>query len=82
MPKKQILYSGNQTISEFERLLKKDAPKKIFLVRGKGSYKKSGAELLFSNIISSYIYVPFYEFTENPKVEDVQKGIKLFKQNK
>jgi alcohol dehydrogenase class IV len=82
MVKNQILYSGDTVIEDFENLLKQDSPRKIFLVTGKNSYKKCGAELLFSNLLNSHNYLQFSDFTENPKVEDVQKGIELFRQNR
>ena len=50
MHKKQVLYSGDSVASDIEKLLKKDSPKKIFLVTGNNSYKESGAEEYFSNI--------------------------------
>ena len=81
MHKQQILHFGEEAILKFSKLLEKDSPKKIFLVTGKESFKKSGADLLFSNILFSYELVQFSEFTENPKSEDVQKGVKLFKKN-
>jgi alcohol dehydrogenase class IV len=81
MHKKQVLYSGDSVASDIEKLLKKDSPKKIFLVTGNNSYKESGVEEYFSNIFKKYSCIRFYNFTENPKIEDVEMGIRLFKQN-
>lgn len=81
MHKNQVLYTGDSVASDFENLLKKDFPKKIFLVTGNNSYKTSGAEEYFSNTFKKYSFVHFCNFTENPKIEDVEQGIKLFKQN-
>lgn len=81
MPKKQKVYSGNGVYYDLKNTLEKDSPKKIFLVTGNKSYKKSGAELFFSNIFKLHSLVHFCNFTENPKIEDVCQGIKLFKEN-
>jgi alcohol dehydrogenase class IV len=81
MHKKQVLYSGDSAASDIEKLLKKDSPKKIFLVTGNNSYKESGAEEYFSNIFKKYSCIRLYNFTENPKIEDVEMGIRLFKHN-
>ena len=81
MHKKQVLYSGDSAASDIEKLLKKDSPTKIFLVTGNNSYKESGAEEYFSNIFKKYSCIRFYNFTENPKIEDVEMGMRLFKQN-
>lgn len=82
MNKKQILHSGNSTILDFENLLKNDSPQRIFLVTGKKSYEKSGAKLLFENILLKHSFVQFSNFSENPKLEDVRNGIDIFVQNK
>ena len=51
--------------------------KKIFLISGKNSFKDSGARDRLKNILFKNI-THFYDFSPNPKIEDVTKGIKVF----
>ncbi|MBS3127842.1 phosphonoacetaldehyde reductase [Candidatus Woesearchaeota archaeon] len=51
-------------------------PKKIFLVSGKGSYIKSGAQAILGDILSRYDVFHFNDFGINPKAEEIVKGIK------
>ncbi|OFY38942.1 MAG: hypothetical protein A2X18_05500 [Bacteroidetes bacterium GWF2_40_14] len=78
MTKTQLWHFGNSGISFLEMLLKRDNPKKIFLVTGKLSYKNSGAESCLSEILHDIAFVRFSDFEENPKIEHVEKGIELF----
>jgi alcohol dehydrogenase class IV len=82
MNKKQYLFYGQKSITETKFLIKKVCPKKIFLVTAKRSYKLSGSELLIKKIIGEIPIIRFYNFSENPKIEDVEKGIKIFRKYK
>jgi alcohol dehydrogenase class IV len=82
MNKKQYLFYGQNSITETKSLIKKICPKKIFLVTAKKSYKLSGSELLIKKIIGEIPIIRFYNFSENPKIEDVEKGIKIFRKYK
>lgn len=59
--------------------LSKNTSKKIFLVTGKKSFIHSGSEKYLSPILSKYPFVRFSDFSENPAIEDVYKGIELLK---
>ena len=74
----QIEFFGYGTIKNLESILEKENSKKLFLVRGKNSYKLSGAEQAINPIISSYNYQEFYNFSPNPKLEEIEKGFNLF----
>jgi len=51
---------------------------RVFLVRGKGSFSSSGAREKLANRFDN-ISAEFYDFSPNPKVEDVLRGIELYK---
>ena len=66
-------------INHLKTILEKEKPNKIFLVTGKQSYASSGAQEKIDFFLSSYNYVHFSDFTPNPKIEDIEKGIELYK---
>lgn len=75
-------YIGLNSIANLKRILAKHSPKSIFLVAGKSSYVKSGAKKKLESILQKRNVVHFNEFQENPKIEDVMEGIRIFKQKK
>lgn len=79
MPQKEFI--GFNSITNLKDILKKHNPKKIFLVTGKNSYKSSGAEKIMAEVLKHYTYVHFNNFEENPKLSDIEKGIKVFNEN-
>ena len=56
--------------------------KKVLLVTGKSSYKKSGAKKIIENLGGDLEFVRFAEFDDNPNIFDVEKGVQIFKKNK
>jgi alcohol dehydrogenase len=80
MANTQLCYFADSALSNLESLLKKDSPKKIFLVTGKRSFEVSGAKEILTKVLLGYSFVRFSEFTENPKIEDVEKGIRIFRE--
>ena len=79
----QIAFFGKDSIKEIVPLLKKYSSKHVFLVRGKGSYITCGAEKIINDIFkeASCSFTEFYDFSENPKCEDMEKGIELLKES-
>lgn len=77
----QQAYIGKDSIKEIVPLLKKHNAKHVFLVRGKSSYVACGAEEVIKNAlnIANCEFTEFYDFSENPKCEDMEKGIELLK---
>ena len=65
-------------INSVAEVLKSYSAKKIFLVTGDSSYKKIASD--FEPIISSFDTVRYFGFKPNPQLNDVIKGIYLFKQ--
>jgi len=75
---KQREYIGFESIKQLGSVLNELLSKRIFLVTGKASYSSSGAEKHLSEILGDYEIVRFFNFSSNPKIEDVEKGIELF----
>lgn len=73
----QEAYIGVECLNNFHSVLKRLNPRKVFLVRGKKSYQLSGAESVINDALIEFSpeVLPFSDFEENPKMEDVQKGL-------
>jgi alcohol dehydrogenase len=78
----QKLIIKSNSVTYLRTILKKYKPKSILLVSGKKSYIKSGAKSKMDPILSKYEVTNFTDFSPNPKLEDVKKGIAIFKKNK
>jgi alcohol dehydrogenase class IV len=78
----QNLYFGYGSHKKLKAILKEYSPKRIFLVTGKTSFTLSGAEELIGKIINKYEHIRFYDFDNNPKLEDIEKGINIYKREK
>lgn len=75
---KQQEYIGIGSINRLCSILSTFSAKRIFLVTGKKSFASSGAESFFNKHLGDYEVYRFCDFSSNPKVEDVKKGIELF----
>ena len=73
----QKAYIGVDCLNNLHSILKAHNPKKVFLVRGKKSYQLCGAESVINESLSKYSpeVFTYSDFEENPKLEDVQKGL-------
>ncbi|MCK4789247.1 MAG: iron-containing alcohol dehydrogenase, partial [Desulfobacteraceae bacterium] len=78
---RQEEYIGFDTISQLRDILGRFGSQRIFLVTGKESYSSCGAKAYLDKILGDYEVSRFYEFEANPKIEDIQKGIKIFTHN-
>lgn len=74
-------YFGNGSIKNLEKILHKNKINSIFLVTGKGSYQSSGAEEKLNPLLKNYRVVYFSDFETNPRLDDIERGISLFKKN-
>ncbi|KAA6344757.1 Long-chain-alcohol dehydrogenase 1 [termite gut metagenome] len=72
-------YVGDFSIDSLFTTLQNSSFKEIFLVRGKRSYELCGAKLVIENIKSlfNYTITEFFDFQENPKIEDLEKGLRF-----
>ena len=70
-------YIGVSAKNNLKDIINTLSSRRIFLVRGKKSYELSGAKSLIDSIVSqSQIdVIEFFDFTENPKEEEVIKGL-------
>jgi len=78
---KQQEYIGFNSVRNLKKIFTQHRPKKIFLVTGRNSYERSGSKNAIEPILSGHDSVHFYDFEVNPKVRDIEKGIKIFKEN-
>jgi alcohol dehydrogenase class IV len=79
----QQFFLGVSSIKDFLSVLQKYAPRHIFLVRGKKSYEKCGANAIMDNVLNILHcnVTEFYDFEENPKIEDLERGLFLLRQS-
>ena len=65
-----------------EQYIRKYFAKNIFLVHGKKSFYESGMSDVISDLQNKYSFTSFSDFTSNPKIEHVKKGIDLYRSKK
>tara|TARA_B110000240_G_C13450901_1_gene432471 strand:- start:363 stop:1493 length:1131 start_codon:yes stop_codon:yes gene_type:complete len=78
----QIVKFGLGALENLNVLLKESKPKSIFVVTGNKSFLKCGAKNKLEPILKNYNHTRFFDFEENPKIEDVEKGVDIFNKNK
>ena len=68
---------GIDSFFNLREILKKYNAKSIFLIRSKDSYERCGAKSKFDTIINELDFKieEFCDFSINPKIEDVEKGL-------
>ena len=65
-----------------EQYIRKYSAKNIFLVHGKKSFYESGISDVIFDLQNKYSFTSFSDFTSNPKIEDVKKGVSLYRSRK
>lgn len=80
----QTTYLGLESIKNLKKELSIISPKKIFLLRGKGSYHACGAKDVIEDLLTNLdiAWIEWFDFQENPKIEDVYVGVKLLDESK
>lgn len=75
----QKFFFGCNALAEFQRYLHILNTNKVFIVRGKNSYVSCGAKTAIDEILTveGIEAVEWYDFEENPKIEDVSRGLQL-----
>ncbi len=68
----------HNSIKELKDIIERYNSKKIFLVVGKASYRISGAEAFIKSNFDNISEV-FSDFNPNPQINDLKKGISIFK---
>lgn len=76
---KQQAIIGTNSLSSLFSCLQECAPKELFLVRGKNSYGCCGAKTEMDKVIATLgcKVTEYFDFEENPKIEDVERGLGL-----
>jgi alcohol dehydrogenase class IV len=75
---KQIIISGEDSFNLLFNYLSENAVKRIFLVRGRESFFRNGASDYFLEIEEKFTVYHFFDFSVNPKIEDVERGVQEF----
>ena len=75
---KQKEYLGFGSLKYLEGILKNNHFENIFLVTGKESYESCGAKEVVSQLMPAYSFSRFCDFRENPRLEDVESGMRFF----
>lgn len=75
----QEAYFGVGSIKALKKILETLDTKRAFLVTGKESFVSSGASKEIEPILGSYETQRFSDFSANPKIEDIEKGIAQYK---
>lgn len=75
----QKSFIGYNSSEELSKVVDCYSPKSVLVVRDKNSYSICGSEEIISHALSNKAMevMEFYDFKENPKIEDVNKGLKL-----
>lgn len=70
------------SFNDLEVIAKSVKYKKIFIVTGKESFYKTGADRIIEKIIPKKKIVFFNDFTVNPQIKEILNGVNLFKSEK
>src|SRR5690554_4215970 len=71
-----FIYPG--AIQEVQTTLMNLKPSRVFLVTGKKSFEKCGAEGRLKWLFENYKLTHFNDFETDPSLEDVERGVQLF----
>ena len=73
----QTEFIGKNSLKNIKKIISDLDAKKILLVTGKGSYKKSGSEEKLIQYLGDAVIKRFFDFEPNPNIKDVQVGINI-----
>lgn len=73
----QQAYIGLESIGKFKEFVERLNPQKVLLVRDKRAYTICGAQSAVEYVFNNVTILDFYDFQENPKIEDVHKGLSV-----
>jgi alcohol dehydrogenase class IV len=73
----QVEFFGKNSLKNLKKIISDLGAKKILLVTGKDSFKKSGAEEKLIEYLGDAIIERFFNFEPNPNIKDVQVGINI-----
>ena len=75
-------YLGYNSIKNLCKILEKHSFHKIFLITGKDSFEKTIIKKVILEILNDYDFFQFNDFSPNPKITDIKKGLELFKKQR
>lgn len=75
----QQVIAGPNTLEDLASGLVDLSARKIFLVTGKNSFESSGTAKRLKPILAEYSVQRFHDFDPNPKIDDVHRGVRLFR---
>jgi len=75
-------YLGYNSIKNLSKILEKHSFHKIFLITGKDSFEKTIIKKVILEILNDYDFFQFNDFSPNPKITDIKKGLELFKKQR
>ncbi|MCJ7500265.1 iron-containing alcohol dehydrogenase, partial [bacterium] len=67
-------------IEDISKSLADLSARRIFLVTGKGSFRSSGCERRLQPVLAGHQVQRFFDFEPNPRIEEVHRGVRLFRQ--
>lgn len=73
-------YLGVGSLRELSRIIKDEGYINVFLVTGKHSFGASGAKVIIEEELKMENVQRFDDFSPNPSIEDIKKGIAFFKE--
>ncbi|MFC2002702.1 phosphonoacetaldehyde reductase [Chloroflexota bacterium] len=75
-------YFGVGCLNRIFSILQRHSASRIFLVTGRNSFDTSGARDALTPYLDGKTVIRFCDFSENPKIDDVKKGVSELKQAK
>ncbi len=74
----QRSFVGFNSVDNLLSVLSRVKARSIFLVTGKLSFQSSGADRILNRYLHGATVCRYYDFDTNPKMEDIDKGVKAF----
>lgn len=74
---KQIEFIGNNALDNISKIIFDNNAKRILLVTGKDSFKKSGSEEKLNQYLKNLTVLRFCDFEVNPNIKDVKTGVEV-----
>lgn len=75
---KQVEFFGTGSLSNVQKIVEQLKVKNIFLIAGKTSFIESGAKVKLDQLLKDKIVTVFSNFSPNPKIEEIERGLSIF----
>jgi alcohol dehydrogenase len=77
----QKVLTGTSQLSTLANYLQSKEVHRVLLLTGKHSYTASSVDSILEPHLSGFQVSKFHDFSNNPKIEDVTKGIQIFRRD-